>query len=135
MKKNFLVTLLLVGLLSGCASPGYYNTQYGAAGGAAIGALAGGLIGGSTAGALIGAGAGTLIGGVVGNGFDQQRQQQMDNYLLQQQARQQQEIDSRSRCNTPRQNQVAPPRGRWVTVQGRWSGGVWVPTHQEWQPY
>ncbi len=79
--KGFLVALILVFVLSGCA--GMNKTQKGAAigtgVGAATGAALGAAIGGSTASTLIGAGAGALAGGIagglIGNYMDKQEQE------------------------------------------------------------
>ena len=75
-KKQLLIRILvaaflLAGLVSCASTPGYYNTQRGAAIGAGIGALAGQVIGRNTEGTLLGAGIGTVAGAILGNAVDQ----------------------------------------------------------------
>jgi outer membrane protein OmpA-like peptidoglycan-associated protein len=72
MKKIFCV--LLVVLLSGCASPGK-RTAIGAGGGALAGAAVGAAAGGSWKSAAIGAAVGAAAGGAVGNYLDKQAQE------------------------------------------------------------
>lgn len=67
-------TFFLAGLVSCASTPGYYNTQRGAAIGAGIGALAGQAIGRDTEGTLLGAGIGTVAGAILGNAVDQDQQ-------------------------------------------------------------
>ena len=68
-------TLFLAGLAACASTPGYYNTQRGAAIGAGIGALAGQAIGRDTEGTLLGAGIGTVAGAILGNAVDQDQLQ------------------------------------------------------------
>ena len=79
MKKTQFLTrimvaaFLLVGLVSCASTPGYYNTQRGAAIGAGIDALARQAIGRDTEGTLLDAGIGTVAGAILGNAVDQDR--------------------------------------------------------------
>lgn len=66
MIRNTIVLLLLVGLVSSCAT----KAQTGAGTGAAAGAIAGQAIGRSTEATLIGAAVGLLLGYAVGNEMD-----------------------------------------------------------------
>lgn len=129
MKKT-LSLFIVVGLyLTGCASPGYYNTQKGAAIGGGLGAITGQAIGRDTEATLLGAGVGTLLGTIVGNMEDQRASQQRD---VQQPYNMREEAPVRYVAPSP-QVRTDPP-GNWVTVPGRWDGNRWVPEHQEWRP-
>jgi len=129
MKKILSLFIIVCLYLAGCASPGYYNTQKGAAIGGGLGAIAGQAIGRNTEATLIGAGAGTLLGTIFGNMEDQRASQQR---YVQQQYHVQEEESVRYVAPSP-QVRTDPP-GKWVTVPGRWDGNRWVPEHQEWRP-
>lgn len=82
MKKSKIICLLLVFMLTACATP-QTKTQkggaYGAAGGAAAGAIIGQVIGGDTESTLWGAAIGAAVGGLGGAGVgkmmdDQERE-------------------------------------------------------------
>lgn len=69
-------------VLTGCVNPNgtQNNTGSGALIGGALGAITGAIIGGPRnggAGAAIGAAAGMIAGGAIGNGMDQQQQEQL----------------------------------------------------------
>ena len=76
MKKILSLFIVVCLYLTGCASPGYYNTQKGAAVGGGLGAIAGQAIGRNTEATLLGAGVGTLLGTIFGNMEDQRASQQ-----------------------------------------------------------
>jgi hypothetical protein len=129
MKKYLSILIVACLYLTGCASPGYYNTQKGAAIGGGLGAIAGQAIGRNTEATLLGAGVGTLLGTIVGNMEDQRASR----YRTAQQAyRIQAEEPVRYVAPTP-QVRTGPP-GKWVTVPGYWSGNRWIPEHEEWRP-
>ena len=77
MKRNILLVLTSVTLMSCAASPG---TQQGAVVGGLLGAAAGGIIGNQSGrgleGAAIGAAAGAAGGAMIGNSRDQRNAQQ-----------------------------------------------------------
>jgi len=129
MKKILSLFIVVCLYLTGCASPGYYNTQKGAVIGGGLGAIAGQAIGRNTEATLIGAGVGTLLGSIFGNAEDQRASEQR---YVQQQYEVQQEEPVRYVAPSP-QVRTDPP-GKWVTVPGRWDGNRWVPEHQEWRP-
>lgn len=85
MKKrnyaHYIVVILVVGLLSSCAT---HNAQWGALGGGAVGAAAGQAIGGNRESTLIGAGVGTLLGFITGDYVDKKNQAEYNAYLQQQ---------------------------------------------------
>lgn len=130
--KRIVIVLIVLGLgASGCAGPGYYNTQKGAAIGAGIGAIAGQAIGRNTEATLIGTGVGTLLGSLLGNTEDQRAARYRDEQLAYRQQQQQQE---EVRWVAPAPQIRTEPPGRWVSVPGHWDGNRWVPEHQEWRP-
>ena len=132
MKKmlSLLAVVTVAGLyLSGCATPGYYNTQKGAAIGGGLGAITGQAIGRNTEATLLGAGVGTLLGTLVGNMEDQRASQQR--YVQQPYPSSGEET---VRYVAPSAQVRTEPPGKWVTVPGRWEGNRWVPEHQEWRP-
>ncbi|MDZ7611934.1 MAG: glycine zipper domain-containing protein [Candidatus Moranbacteria bacterium] len=137
---TFFSLLCLPLLVIGCANPGYYNMQKGAAAGGALGAITGQIIGEDTESTLWGAGIGAGVGSIIGNMFDQQRQMQRDSYFQQKLKGQGQSYQSHpsgssyGNYGTPSQPATEPPRGRWVQVPGHWGSDGWVPAHNEWHP-
>ena len=146
MKRQITAIVVTGLLLSACANPGMYNTQRGAAIGGGLGAVMGQAIGRNTESTLIGAGVGTLLGSVLGN-YEDQRAAEAWRYQQSQPA-----ATTAPRAAAPAYsgNYAAPepqviyvapkphrrsgPPGRWVTVPGRWTGGRWVPPHDQWRP-
>lgn len=107
MLKNFLskilACLLLIAMLSACASDGRGNK---AAGGTAVGAVAGGILGstigkgdGRILGAALGALAGAAIGGSIGSYMDEQDRQM--NYRATQQSLEYNRIGQEYSWNNP----------------------------------
>lgn len=129
MKKTFLLIAGICLVFAGCAGPGQYNTQKGAAIGAGLGAIAGQAIGKNTESTLIGTGVGTLLGTILGNAEDQRIAQ--ERYVQQQYPVQPSE---EVRYVAPTPSVRTDPPGKWVTVPGHWDGNRWVPEHQEWRP-
>ena len=86
LMRIMMAAFLLVGLVSCASTPGYYNTQRGAAIGAGIGALAGQAIGRDTEGTLLGAGIGTVAGAILGNAVDQDQQLRRETFHRQRRA-------------------------------------------------
>lgn len=127
--KRIWVLLMMTFWVTGCATPGPYNTQKGALIGAGLGAIAGQAIGQNTEATLIGTGVGTLLGAVIGNLEDQRVQEAR---WAHQEYRFQQEQNTVTVAPEPQQR--TEPPGRWVTVPGHWEGNHWVPEHPEWRP-
>ena len=78
MFKKSLVSLLVVVLLSACATMETNKAQTGAVGGAAAGALLGQIIGKNTEATLLGAALGGVLGYIVGNEMDKFDRQQLN---------------------------------------------------------
>ncbi|MCX8022239.1 MAG: glycine zipper domain-containing protein [Syntrophorhabdaceae bacterium] len=128
MKRVFyILSFLMVTVITvSCASTGY-NTQKGAAIGAGIGAIGGQIIGKNTASTLIGSAVGALGGAIAGNAIDQfETNQRMVNTDRQRQY-------TPSSTTTPLTGMDGPP-GQWVEVPGQWVAGKWVPAHKAWVP-
>ena len=134
--------LIAIGAV-GCANPGRYGTQKGAAIGAGLGAITGQVLGRSTEATLIGTGVGALLGTIIGNYEDQRAEvtrdtqethyaQRLSHYREQPHISQQNDT---VRYGAPEPQVLTQPPGRWVTVPGRWVGNRWVPAHQEWRPF
>lgn len=130
--KSYLFLVVIAGLVvTGCASPGYYNTQRGAVIGGGLGAITGQAIGRNTEATLLGAGIGTLLGTLVGNMEDQRAAEYRDAQPIYGGAG---EPLDRYTYTAPAPRVQREPPGRWVTVPGRWCGNRWVPEHEEWRP-
>jgi hypothetical protein len=129
MKKMYMVLIITVFLVAGCANTGRYNTQKGSAIGAGLGAIAGQAIGRDTESTLIGTGVGALLGTIMGN-LEDQRASDLRDLQRAQQASYRQETE----YVAPEPQIRTGPPGKWVTVPGRWEGNHWVPSHQEWRP-
>ena len=134
--KKALALLVVIGMLAvGCAHPGRYNTQKGAAIGGSLGAITGQIIGKNTESTLIGAGVGTLLGSIVGNYEDQRAAALREAGVVQPGAYVQPQPPAPPVTYSAPQPQVrTDPPGEWVTVPGYWDGNRWVPAHQEWRP-
>lgn len=141
MKKGLAVIVVIGLMVMGCAYPGRYNTQKGAAIGGGLGAITGQIIGRNTESTLIGAGVGTLLGSIFGNYEDQRAAALREASLVQQGAYVQPQQPLSYAQPAPQVTYGSPqpqvrtdPPGEWVTVPGYWDGNRWVPAHQEWRP-
>lgn len=129
MKKIIMTIIIVSVVIAGCASPGRYNTQKGAAIGAGAGAIAGQAIGHNTESTLIGTGVGALLGTIVGN-YEDQRAAEFRERPDPGQANYQQQ----TRYVAPEAQILTEPPGQWVKVPGHWEGNRWIPGYQEWRP-
>lgn len=78
MFKHSIVALLVVTLLTACATTETNKAQTGGIGGAAAGALLGQMIGKDTEATLLGAAIGGVLGYIVGNEMDKYDRQQLN---------------------------------------------------------
>jgi hypothetical protein len=81
------------------------------------------------AGAALG---GILLGAVIGNAMSQPRYQPAQQVVYTTPASGSPAYAQPDRYSAPYSNDTPP--GQWVTVQGQWVNGRWIPAHNVWVP-
>ena len=142
---NFISSLTLAALLSGCVGTGP-NTQQGAVTGGTLGAIAGAIIGNNSrggnavGGALLGGAIGAIAGGTIGNSVDHQNGTLYGSQQQAYQSRVHAEMappPTPALPTTPEVVTVSPsPNAIWIP--GYWSFGgrsyIWFAGHWEMPP-